>query len=289
MVLVLHHDDDGAQGLVLNRPIDADVDAVLPGWEEHATRPAKVFQGGPVQLDSALGLVAVPGDSPEPTGVRRLFGAVGAGRPRHPADPGGARGRRAADLRRVRRVVAGPARGRDRGTGSWFVVRRRGPRRVHRRARRAVAPGAAPPARAAALGRLVPERPRAELTGRCPGGAPEPRRWSLHSAGMSDRLPLDERPSDRSSPSASEPGCPTPTAVLERTETVPEGPEPGDHERFSHYVRKEKILESALSGEPVIALCGKVWVPGRDPEKFPVCPTCKEIYEGLRAPQDGKD
>ena len=76
VVLVLHHDDDGAQGLVLNRPIDADVDAVLPGWEEHATRPAKVFQGGPVQLDSALGLVAVPGDSPEPTGVRRLFGAV---------------------------------------------------------------------------------------------------------------------------------------------------------------------------------------------------------------------
>jgi hypothetical protein len=33
---------------------------------------------------------------------------------------------------------------------------------------------------------------------------------------------------------------------------------------------------------PVTALCGKVWVPGRDPQKFPVCPTCKEIYEGLR-------
>jgi putative transcriptional regulator len=76
VVLVLNHDDDGAQGLVLNRPIDADVDAVLPGWEAHASTPAKVFQGGPVQIDSALGLVAVPGDSPEPTGVRRLFGAV---------------------------------------------------------------------------------------------------------------------------------------------------------------------------------------------------------------------
>ncbi len=76
VVLVLHHDDEGAQGLVLNRPIDADVDSVLPGWEEHASEPAKVFQGGPVQLDSALGLVAVPGDDPEPTGVKRLFGAV---------------------------------------------------------------------------------------------------------------------------------------------------------------------------------------------------------------------
>ncbi len=57
--------------------------------------------------------------------------------------------------------------------------------------------------------------------------------------------------------------------------------EDGDHERFSHYVQKEKILESALSGKPVIALCGKVWTPGRDPQKFPVCPTCKEIYEKL--------
>ena len=73
--------------------------------------------------------------------------------------------------------------------------------------------------------------------------------------------------------------------MLER-ETVAEVAEPGDHERFAHYVRKEKILESALTGEPVIALCGKVWVPGRDPDKFPVCPVCKEIYEGLRAPDD---
>jgi hypothetical protein len=56
----------------------------------------------------------------------------------------------------------------------------------------------------------------------------------------------------------------------------------GDHDRYSHYVKKDKILASALSGKPVIALCGKVWTPGRDPEKFPVCPTCKEIYEKRR-------
>jgi len=59
--------------------------------------------------------------------------------------------------------------------------------------------------------------------------------------------------------------------------------EPGDHERFSHYVRKEKILESAMSGKPVKALCGKKWTPGRDPERFPVCPACKEIYEKMRS------
>ena len=57
--------------------------------------------------------------------------------------------------------------------------------------------------------------------------------------------------------------------------------EPGDHERFSHYVKKDKILESAITGKPVRALCGKKWTPGRDPEKFPVCPACKEIYEQL--------
>jgi hypothetical protein len=65
---------------------------------------------------------------------------------------------------------------------------------------------------------------------------------------------------------------------LFRSEQVDEG----DHDRYSHYVKKDKILTSALSGKPVIALCGKVWVPGRDPEKFPVCPACKDIYEKLR-------
>lgn len=59
--------------------------------------------------------------------------------------------------------------------------------------------------------------------------------------------------------------------------------EEGDHERFSHYAPKNKIMESALSGTPVKALCGKLWVPGRDPEKFPVCPECKEIYETLKS------
>ena len=70
-------------------------------------------------------------------------------------------------------------------------------------------------------------------------------------------------------------------------EVTVESVEPGDHERYSHYVRKEKIVESAVMGTPVIALCGKVWVPNRDPQKFPVCPTCKEIYEGFKAPKDG--
>ena len=60
----------------------------------------------------------------------------------------------------------------------------------------------------------------------------------------------------------------------------------GDHERFSHYVQKNKIVESAVMGSAVVALCGKVWIPSRDPQKFPVCPTRKEIYEGLKPGDD---
>jgi DUF3039 family protein len=94
-------------------------------------------------------------------------------------------------------------------------------------------------------------------------------------------------PAPLSSPLSSPSGSPQGggTGVLER-ELVEQPVEPGDHERFAHYVRKEKILESAVTGEPVIALCGKVWVPGRDPSKFPVCPACKEIYESLDAGDD---
>ncbi|WP_432493620.1 YqgE/AlgH family protein [Kineococcus auxinigenes] len=79
VVLVLNHDEDGALGVVVNRPLEVDVDAVLPGWQAFATAPGKLFQGGPVALDSALGLVAVPGDRPDPAGVRRVFGSVGLG------------------------------------------------------------------------------------------------------------------------------------------------------------------------------------------------------------------
>ena len=55
----------------------------------------------------------------------------------------------------------------------------------------------------------------------------------------------------------------------------------GDHEWFAHYVRKDTIVDSAVNGTPVQALCGKVWVPSRDPKRYPVCPECKEIYQSL--------
>jgi len=68
----------------------------------------------------------------------------------------------------------------------------------------------------------------------------------------------------------------------------------GDHERFTHIVlegytptkgKKEgefvalgnSVVEGMMNSTPVKALCGKVWVPGKDPQKYPICPTCKEI------------
>jgi hypothetical protein len=66
----------------------------------------------------------------------------------------------------------------------------------------------------------------------------------------------------------------------------------GDHERMSHIVlegfKPEKgdyiaagptVVEGMVNGTAVKALCGKIWVPGRNPKKYPLCPTCKEIAE----------
>lgn len=55
----------------------------------------------------------------------------------------------------------------------------------------------------------------------------------------------------------------------------------GDHDVFSHYVTKEDALTAAVEGTPVMALCGKVWVPYRNPDNYPVCPTCAEMIEEM--------
>lgn len=70
--------------------------------------------------------------------------------------------------------------------------------------------------------------------------------------------------------------------MSEQTKEQVDQVEAGDHERYSHFVKKDKIVESAVMGNAVVALCGKVWVPSRDPERFPVCPMCLEIYEKLK-------
>ncbi|MBA3268375.1 MAG: YqgE/AlgH family protein [Acidimicrobiia bacterium] len=54
VVLVLEHTDDGALGVVLNRPSEIDVSAALPGWGLLAAAPPVVFLGGPVAPTGAI-------------------------------------------------------------------------------------------------------------------------------------------------------------------------------------------------------------------------------------------
>lgn len=64
----------------------------------------------------------------------------------------------------------------------------------------------------------------------------------------------------------------------------------GDHDQFTHIVVVEKgapfraqdvVMFSRIEGIPIQALCGKQWIPQRDPERFEVCPSCIEEWERL--------
>jgi len=59
-------------------------------------------------------------------------------------------------------------------------------------------------------------------------------------------------------------------------ERVPVDTDGGDHDRFAHYARKEDVTRAYITGEAITALCGKKWVPTRDPTRYPICPTCVE-------------
>jgi hypothetical protein len=52
----------------------------------------------------------------------------------------------------------------------------------------------------------------------------------------------------------------------------------GNHDKFAHYVRKDELERAIFDGIPVVALCGKKWLPFGDYKAFPICPTCKEIW-----------
>lgn len=67
--------------------------------------------------------------------------------------------------------------------------------------------------------------------------------------------------------------------LLERPTLTPT--DNGDHDLFAHYAKTSEITDAMVFGTPIKALCGKVWIPSRDGEKYPLCPTCKEIWEGL--------
>ena len=128
-VVLLLDMDDGALGVVLNRPSTVDVGEVLPGWSELAGPPGVLFRGGPVGTDSALAVGASTsaatradaGPDAEPLGFRRLYDEVGIVDLDTPTEV-------AAPALSHMRVFAGYAgwdekqlRAEIRG-GSWYVV-----------------------------------------------------------------------------------------------------------------------------------------------------------------------
>lgn len=74
VVLMLEHTDDGALGVVLNRPSGLRVSEILQAWASVVARPSVVFHGGPVSTDSALGLVRTTDE--QVLGVRQLSAGV---------------------------------------------------------------------------------------------------------------------------------------------------------------------------------------------------------------------
>lgn len=77
------------------------------------------------------------------------------------------------------------------------------------------------------------------------------------------------------------------TATPPDTRTVPQT-DGGDHDRFAHYIRTPgqsagaAILQAGFDGDELEALCGKRFIPNRDPRKFQICPSCKEILEHMK-------
>jgi putative transcriptional regulator len=81
VVLLLDYDEDGALGVVLNRPSPVPVGQILSEWSTIAGEPGVLFLGGPVGTDSALGVARLASagvqDDEEPVGWRRLFDTTG--------------------------------------------------------------------------------------------------------------------------------------------------------------------------------------------------------------------
>jgi putative transcriptional regulator len=76
VVHVLAHDDNGAFGLVLNRPSHMSVGEVLEPWADQVGGPSVLFIGGPVQPDGVIGLARTSGSGDGFVPLRGELGTV---------------------------------------------------------------------------------------------------------------------------------------------------------------------------------------------------------------------
>jgi putative transcriptional regulator len=56
VVLLLEHGEEGALGVVLNRPLDEPIEEPLDRWVPFVTEPAVFFGGGPVERQAVIAL-----------------------------------------------------------------------------------------------------------------------------------------------------------------------------------------------------------------------------------------
>lgn len=80
------------------------------------------------------------------------------------------------------------------------------------------------------------------------------------------------------------------TQVLTDVEMDPTTGEP----RLSHIVPPKDgkeghvlVMEARIEGTAVTALCGHVLVPSRNPENFPNCQRCIEVFKANTGESDG--
>ena len=131
VVFVLEHHDDGAIGVVINRPSIESLDEPLDRWIDLQTAPSSVFSGGPVE-ENALIALAETTVAARSRGGEHLSPITRHDRVGRPVRRPGARGRRGprrAGVPRLRRLGPGPARGRDR-SGRLAGARLRAGRRL---------------------------------------------------------------------------------------------------------------------------------------------------------------
>ncbi|GGG69187.1 hypothetical protein GCM10007338_02340 [Corynebacterium pelargi] len=75
----------------------------------------------------------------------------------------------------------------------------------------------------------------------------------------------------------------TSTQTIERPEIREDLGNDQDVPKFFHYVKKDQIVDSAVSGKMVVALCGETFpVTKQAKPGSPVCPDCERVYRGLR-------
>jgi uncharacterized Zn-finger protein len=69
----------------------------------------------------------------------------------------------------------------------------------------------------------------------------------------------------------------------------PAAPPTTEPDGFAHYASQAQLAESRLTGHPVQALCGRVWIPVTQTAGLPVCPRCDEVYRAMPvAPPGGR-